>query len=75
MRRLVMIPDGWPCRLYECRPGFFVSGDALCFKDQYGSEGGSYCETGEFFWGGASFEERDKLIVQPVNSVWEEVEG
>jgi hypothetical protein len=75
MRRLVMVPDGWPCKLGECLPGHFVFKDRLCFKDQYGSEGNSYNEAGEIFWGGVSSEdERQELIVQPVNPLWEEYE-
>ena len=75
MRRLVMVADGWPCSLRECRPEHFVWEDRLCFKDDYGSEGNSYNEAGEIFWGGASDKvARAALIVQPVSPVWEPYE-
>ena len=70
-----MMPDGWPCTLGECRPGNFIFEDHLCFKDEYGSSGNSYNEAGEIFWGGTTDEtERRKLVVQPVDPVWEEYE-
>jgi hypothetical protein len=65
---MVMVPEGWPCKHQECRPGFFVFNDRLCFKDEYGSKGGSYNEAGEFFCGG------DEVMVQPVEPIWEEFE-
>ena len=73
MKRLVVIPAGWPCTYAECRPGFFVVDELLCLKSEYGSDG--YCDSGEAFWGGVSTEEeRNKLIVQPVDAIWEEYE-
>ena len=66
MRRLVMIPDGWPCTYEECRPGFFVFGESLFLKSEYGGEG--YCESGE------AFARNDSPNVQPVISAWEEFE-
>lgn len=75
MRRLVMVPDGWPCTLRECRPGHFVWDDCLCFKDEYAEAGNSYNEAGEVFWGGVkTASERDALVVQPVAPVWQEYE-
>lgn len=72
MKRLVMVPEGWPCTHAECRPGFFLYGERLCFKDEYGSAGGSYCDSGEAWMGGtADKAERGKLIVQPVTPEWE----
>lgn len=72
MRRLVMLPEGWPCALQECRPGHFLWNDNLCFKDEYGPAGHSYNEAGEIFWGGAKTDdERQALVVQPVSPVWE----
>jgi len=35
MRRLILEPDGWPCSIRECPPGFFLHGDSLCFKTEY----------------------------------------
>lgn len=38
MKRLVLEPEGWPCTLRECRPGFFVfDGTELCLKTEYGA--------------------------------------
>lgn len=74
MKRLLIEPVGWPCTLAECPPGHFVHEDALCFKSEYNvSKIEAFCESGEYFCGGTSTkEERDKLIVQPVESIWEE---
>lgn len=73
MKRLVIIPDGWPCRFAECRPGHFLFQDSLCLKSEYG--GDAYIESGEAFWGGVkSKEERAELIVQPVYAMWEDFE-
>lgn len=81
MKRLVINPEGWPCTLAECPPGHFLFGEYLCFKTEYAQEvkgdyfPQSYCETGEFFWGGTkTHEERSRLIVQPVTAEWEEYE-
>lgn len=35
MKRLIIVPDGWPCTLEECRPGHFVLGEQLCYKSEY----------------------------------------
>jgi len=35
MKRLVIRPEGWPCKLGECPPGLFLHGDGLCFKTDY----------------------------------------
>ena len=37
MRRLVLIPEGWPCELRECPPGLFLYQDNVCFKTEYGA--------------------------------------
>lgn len=67
-QELHIIPNGFPCSLSECEPGFFIYENNLCFKDEYG---GYYCSSGEAFWGGVSDkEDRDKLIVQPVVEEW-----
>lgn len=73
MRRLVVVPAGWPCTYAECRPGLFVIDGHLNLKTEYGSDG--YCDSGEAFWGGVSGEEaRNKLTIQPVDAIWEEFE-
>ena len=81
MKKLIIQPDGWPCTLAECRRGLFVFHDELCLKDEYGHQddtsriwySSAYCDTGEVFWGGAKTkDDREKLVVQPVEAVWEE---
>lgn len=73
MKRLIIQPEGWPCRFEELRPGYFVMGEDLFLKTEYGED--AYCDTGESFAGGASSnEERAKLMVQPVEAVWMEFE-
>jgi len=37
MRKLTLIPDGWPCDLSECPPGLFLFEDNVCFKTEYGA--------------------------------------
>jgi len=74
MKKLVIIPNGWPCTLLECPPGFFVFEDRLCLKTEYAYDG-PYNEGGEVFWGGVDTkEERAKLIVEPVDMEWQEVD-
>ena len=70
MRRLLIQPNGWPCILGECPPGFFVHNNFLCLKTDYGD---SLLENGEAFWGGeVSDDSRNELIVQPCVAQWEE---
>ncbi len=81
MKVLNIIPNGWPCTLLECPPGFFVFNERLCFKSEYLETGSSnpvemevFCESGEYFWGGTETKkERAELIVQPVITEWKEV--
>lgn len=74
MKRLVLEPDGWPCTLEECPPGLFLCQKDICFKTEYRTEKGnieSYCDSGEFFWGGCSTpDDVGKIIVQPMKSLW-----
>jgi hypothetical protein len=79
MKRLLIEPHGWPCTLAECPPGFFLYQDDLCMKTEYvresidGKGPEAYCDSGEAFWGGVSTNaECAKLVVQPVNTKWEE---
>ena len=78
MKRYVIKPDGWPCTLAACPPGPFVWQDSLCFKSEYRTPEGkieAFCDSGEFFYGGAPTEEaRGALLVQPVMLIIEEVE-
>jgi len=51
----------------ECRPGFFICGDALCLKTEYDSLE-AYNEAGERFWGGVkSKEELAQVLVVPID--------
>lgn len=73
MRRLIIKPEGWPCVLQECPPGFFMFEDSLCFKSEYGDD--QFNEAGEIFWGRKEDkEERAKVVVQPCVYAWEEYE-
>jgi hypothetical protein len=77
MKMLVIKPEGWPCELRECPPGFFLFKESLCFKSEYsGTELDSdevFCESGEMFWGGTkNFSERSLLMVQPCIAKWED---
>lgn len=68
MKKLILKPEGWPCSIEECPPGFFVFNDVhVGFKTEYHSgEGGvqAYNEAGEHFV-------PRKIMVQPVYPVWE----
>lgn len=35
MRRLILVPSGWPTTLSECPPGLFMYEGELCFKTEY----------------------------------------
>ena len=74
MKQLLVEPEGWPCTLEECRPGFFVYKDNLCFKSEYG--GSVNCEafvgSGEYLSAGGL--PHNEIIVQPVVECWSEVE-
>ncbi len=73
-RRLLLIPDGWPCELSECPPGPFVHpatewfANLLCFKSEYmdGETGKiiAYNSAGEFYCG--------EGLVQPVRAIFED---
>lgn len=53
----VIVPDGWPCMIEDCRPGFFIYDNDLCFMSEYNGE--AYCDSGEHFV-------KEKIEVQPV---------
>jgi hypothetical protein len=70
---------GKPCTLGKCPPGLFLFNGYIALKSEYKTRAGgefgdgvyqsdAYLEaSGEYFWGGASSsEEREKLIVQPL---------
>lgn len=62
MKKLQLIPNGWPCLLSEVPPGFFTHGDELCFASEYGDR---FCDSGEFL-------HIDNVKVQPVIAEWVE---
>jgi|WetSurSiteA1Bulk_404760.scaffolds.fasta_scaffold298351_2 hypothetical protein len=76
MKRLEIVPDGWPCRFAECPPGLFVYNNTLCTKTDYeGMHAEAFCSSGETFWGGTTNgEDRKKLIVTPCSARWKEEE-
>lgn len=65
MRRLVIVPDGWPCSYEECPAGYFVHEGHLFLKSEYGGQG--YCGSGEAF-------ALSPAEVQPVYATWEDFE-
>lgn len=78
-KRLELKPDGFPLKLLECPPGFFLKDDDVCFKSKYahGNEtderrSEAFCETGCYFWGGKEGDELgvDNVIVQPLIVEW-----
>lgn len=77
MKQLIIVPDGRPCHLAECPPGYFMYEDTLCFKTKYRTDENrimAYDEEGEFFCHGDSDHDRDYAIVQPVKAEWREDE-
>lgn len=68
MKRLELIPEGWPCKLSECRPGLFVWEGNVGFKSEYvDNQGfpGAYNEAGEYHTAA-----KLNSVVQPVNPKW-----
>lgn len=79
MKRLVVVPAGWPCTLAECPPGLFLfEGKHLGFKTEYKSpiqeHRGPHDEmrydievfvaaSGETFWGGHTVREERQKLV------------
>lgn len=76
MKRLELKPNGFPCKLSECAPGFFLSGDTVGFKSEYGTDKGNseaFCEGGCYFWGDQNKGGKaDDTLVQPLVSEWVE---
>lgn len=73
MKRLIIEPNGFPCKFEEYKSGFFLCGEELCLKSEYGQD--AYCSSGEYFWGGtADIYSREQLVIQPVVAKWMEEE-
>ena len=79
MKTLQILPEGWPCRLDECKPGPFTYHDTVGFKTEYvrteeefkGDIEVYVLDSGEMFWGGVTDrKERSALIVQPCVCLW-----
>lgn len=72
MKRLVILPDGWPCTLAECPPGLFLFQErTLGLKTDYSDDQPYVVDSGEVFWGGVGTpEDREELIVQPCAWGW-----
>ena len=70
MKKVIIGPDGWMCKLSECPPGFFMYEGNLCFKTEYRKDGQDdvYCSSGETFC------VPNNPMVQPVNYEIEESE-
>ena len=81
VKRVKVVPHGWPCTFDECPPGLFATVDirtgdvSLGLMTEYtqdrpdGSErqrDAYVVDSGEYWWGGTStVAERGKVIVQP----------
>ena len=82
MKRLELKPEGFPCKLKECPPGFFLKDDEVGFKSEYAGDSldnknrtEAFCESGCYFWGGEEGKDNvDNVIVQPLVSEWIEEE-
>jgi hypothetical protein len=73
MKRLEIRPDGWPVKLRDSPPGFFIYEGRLCFKTEYGASE-VFNSAGEYFRpsiliGGRSDDYLD-AEVQPAEYVW-----
>lgn len=69
MKKLVLVPDGWPCSLEECPPGLFLSENKnIGLKSEYRPNGKveAFCDSGEYFCGEGQ--------VQPLRYYWEDGE-
>ena len=73
MKKLTLIPTGWPCSLEECPPGHFLFDEKYVgFKTEYRTSEGTieaYNEAGEAHSGRHC---PDEVIVQPLEPKWEE---
>lgn len=76
MKRLEIRPDGWPVKLKDCPPGFFIYEGQLCFKSEY-EESEVFNSAGEYFRppiGSDKTAGNEKsyleAVVQPVEYVW-----
>lgn len=78
MKRLVAVPNGWPCTLAEAEPGAFVFlNKRVGYKTEYQMEPQkdtfhvkAFNEGGEYL----HLAMGDSEIVQPLEFVWEEYE-
>ena len=73
MKRMIIVPDGWPIPIKQCQPGFFVHKDNLYLISEYRTNNESteyemFCSSGEYCC------LNSKTIVQPVTYEWEEDE-
>ena len=71
MKRMIIVPDGWPRKLRECLPGFFVHKEDLYLISEYKTDNDSefnesYCSSGEYCC--LDYD----TVVQPVAYEWEE---
>lgn len=87
MKRVVIVPVGWPVGLHECPPGLFCQvgkdgpdSSALGLKTEYRTEKGNsqayVVASGESWWGGnyETAEAREAQLVMACDVRVEEVE-
>ena len=71
MKKMIVVPDGWPMALSKCLPGFFVHKHDLYLISEYrtnneSTEYEAFCSSGEYCCLDS------KTVVQPVRYEWEE---
>lgn len=78
MKRLIVTPVDWECRLDECPSGLFVFDGIIGLKSEYHTDGKMdvyVAASGEYFWGGVdTHEAKNALMVIPCTYEWEEYE-
>jgi hypothetical protein len=69
MKRPVFKPSDFSMTLEECPPGYFLCGDMIGFKTEYGNDecDETYCDSGE------SFSAKGAIVV-PLEYSWVEEE-
>jgi hypothetical protein len=73
MKKILIIPHGWPCTLNECPPGHFMIDDELCFKAVHVTAMGG-CPVAYFSTGGGYMKDPDELVQPVVVESWEDGE-
>ncbi len=74
-KKLIIEPNGWPCLIEDCPPGFFVCDEEqLCFKSEYAkidATNGNVINSIEAFNSAGEYFCPRNIFVQPVFYKWE----